>query len=201
MNPITELADEVKIGREEGNKKSRAVLLAEELVISAGDEDATVDEDVALRCGKPERGQFFMIHQDVRADVRFIKVKNGTTEERYVVPKSLAGKLDYVQTATVFLGAYTNDSQFLWPIGTGNDTWSISARKCAKDAMSQWIRLVPQQNAGVYKKRVANNLEQTPDFGGLDAKPFHELLTMAFDEAHIITSLDHPIAQQMLNGQ
>ena len=202
MNPFTEqLAGEVENERAEGNEKSRAVLLAEELVMSSGDEDATVEEEVVLRYGKPLRGSFFKIHPHVRADVRLLKLKSGTVEETYVVTRSVAAKLDYVQTATMFLGAYANDTQFLWSIGTGNDTWSISARKCAADAMSQWIRLVPQQNAGVYKKRVAPNLEQEPNFGGFDSKPFSELLTMAFDEAHIITSPDHPIAQQVANGQ
>ena len=187
----------------ETSREDKAIALAEDLVMSAGDEDATTDQEVSIIFGKPAKGMFFRVHPTVRADVRILKIKTGAgaQEERYIVAKSVAKHLDYVQTTTVFLGAHSDGTNFLWPIGTGSDNWSVSARRIATDAMKTWVRLVPQMSAGSYKMRVAVNLEQEPDWKDYAERPFHELLTMALDEAHLITNMEHPIAQQMANGQ
>jgi hypothetical protein len=181
--------------------KSKAVNLAEELVMTSSDNDVTTDEAVTISAGRPPNGQFFMAHPTTRGDIRLLKRKVGVKEDRYVVMKSVAAKLDYVTPSTAFLCTTLEGTPFLWLIGVGDDTWSTSARRIAVDAMSQWVRLVPHNNSGTYHKRVAKSEERKPDFKGLDQKPFIELLLMAFDEYHVIKTMDHPVAQQVASGE
>jgi hypothetical protein len=180
---------------------SKAVLLASELIMSASDSDVTADESVTLLCGKPPKGKFFMVHPTVRVDVRILKQRVGVKDERYVVTKSVAAKLDYVSPNIVFLCTTMDGVPFLWLVGLGDDSWSDSARRIAVAAMAQWVRLVPHNHSGTYHKRVAKHEEQKPDFKGLEKKAFSELLLMAFDEDHIISSLDHPVAKQVFSGE
>jgi hypothetical protein len=55
-----------------GQPKSRAQILAEEMVMTTADSVATKDEAVSLSCGKPPKGKFFRVHSTVRADVRIV---------------------------------------------------------------------------------------------------------------------------------
>ena len=181
--------------------KSRATLLAEDVLLGGTEPEATTDETLTLLCGKPPQGRFFRVHPTVRADVRVLRIKDGTTEERFIVTKAVATKIDYVKPHTAFLCTTLAGVPFLWLISVNADTWSASARKIAVEGMVKWIRLVPNNQAGAYKMRVAKTAEQEPDFKNLDQKPFIELLMMAFDEQHIIKSLDHPVAQEWMSGE
>jgi len=189
----------VKKGQVEG-PKSKAETLAEELVVTSSDTGFTTDEEmVVISAGKPPKGKFFRVHPTVRAEVRILKMRVGVKDERYVVTKSIAGKLDYVTLQTAFLCTTLDGIPFLWLAGTGDDTWSTSARKIAVDAMLIWQRLVSHNASGTYRKRPAKDEKREPNFQGLEGKPFVEILMMAFDRDHIIDSLDHPIAQQVLS--
>lgn len=181
--------------------ESKALSLAEELVIGGADSDVTTDEVVVLSCGKPPKAKFFRVHPSIRADIRILKRSVGVKEERFLVTKSVATQLDYVTPNTAFLSVTLDGKPFLWLIGTGDDTWSTSARRIAVDAMTQWVRLVPHNSSGTYHRRVAKNNEQEPDFQELDKKDFSELLLMAFDKDHIITNTDHPVAQEVVSGE
>ena len=181
--------------------KSRAVIMAEEMVMTKADSVATRDEAVSLSCGKPPKGQFFRVHPTMHVDVRILKRKVGMKEEPYLVLKSVAGKLDYVTPHTVFLCVTLDGVPFLWLISTGDDGYSTSGRKIAADGMEVWLRLVSNTKAGNYHKRVLTKEKQAPDFQGLDKKEFVELLSMAFGEDHIISNTDHPIAQLCLSGE
>jgi hypothetical protein len=179
--------------------ESNAMRLAEELILGSGDTESTRDEAVTLLCGKPPRGKFFRVHPSKRVDIRLLKVKIGVREDRFVVAKSVAGKLDYITATTAFLCVTLEGIPFLWLISVGDDTWSTSARHIAVNAMTQWIRLVPNSASGTYHQRVAKDKDRKPDFKGLDKKPFEELLLMAFDGDHIIKTVDHPVAQEILS--
>jgi hypothetical protein len=181
--------------------KSRATTFAEDIILGGTESDATKDEIVILLCGKPPAGRFFRVHPNMRADVRILKVKEGTTEERYIVARSVAGKIDYVKPHTAFLCTTLAGIPFLWLVSTNYDTWSSSARKAAVEGMTRWIRLVSNNQAGTYKMRVAKETDQEPNFQELDKKEFIDLLKMAFDESHIITDMSHPIAKEWSSGE
>jgi hypothetical protein len=146
-----------------GVVKSKANSLAEELILTGSDGGITTDEMVSMSAGKPPKGKFFRVHPTVRADVRILKMKTGAKEERYLVKKSVASKLDYVAPNTAFLCTALDGVTFLWLIGTGDDTWSVSARRIAVEAMERWVRLVPHNNSGTYRMRIAKREEQKPD--------------------------------------
>ena len=175
-----------------------ALTLAEELVMSSTELDTiTTDEPGMLLCGKPPKGEFFRVHPDVRVDVRLLKAKEGTRDDRYVVTKSMASKLDYVSPVTAFLCVTLDGVPFLWLVGTGDDTWSTSARRIVVRGMAEWVRLVSHRASGTYHVRVAGKEPTKPDFKGLDKKPVTELLLMAFDSDHIVSSMDHPMAKKV----
>lgn len=181
--------------------KSKALILAEDLIVSASDEDYTIDNVVQIKFGKPETGQFFRIHPETRADVRLLKLKHGVKEECYIVSKAMASKLDYVKTFTVFLGAYSDGTNFLWPVGTDSNSWVSSARRIIGRAETEWVRLVSNLAVGNYKERYAPNHIQEPEWNGLDAKPITELLMLALDENNFITDMSHPIAINTAKGE
>jgi hypothetical protein len=182
-------------------KQNKALSLAEELVMTSPDVEVTVDEAAILSSAGPPRGKFFRLHRTVRGDVRILKLKVGVKQERYLVTKSAASKLDYVSAYTAFLGVTLDGTPFLWLIAVSDDTWSASARRIAVDAMERWVRLVSNNASGTYHKRVLKAEQRDPDFKGLDEKTFVELLQMAFDAEHIISDVNHPVAQQVLNGE
>jgi hypothetical protein len=90
----------------------------------------------------------------------------------------------------------------VWPIrfpedgGRVND-WSRTSMLAAEQAMTRWIRLIPNVGAGFNDILVADSNLGEPEWPDL---PYKEILRIAFRSEGIITSLDHPIIKK-LRGQ
>jgi hypothetical protein len=179
-----------------GESQSKTLQLAESLIDTSGmGEGATVEELVRLPVDKPNKSQFFRVHPDLLADVNLLKIDGPNWREIYAVTPNVVKNLDNVSLYTLFFGVHRDGSYFLWPISaTSSDNWSRSARQIAISAMRQWCRLVPSRATSTYMKRVAPGCEEIPVWP--EGKTFPDLLVLAFDDGHIIDSLEHPVARE-----
>jgi hypothetical protein len=87
---------------------------------------------------------------------------------------------------------------FLWPVrlpgpdGKRN-LWHDSAEKAAIVGMRRWVRLLPNQAAGLYDVYTASATLPEPEWPELSMR---ELLKLAFGE-RFITGVDHPVVRRL----
>lgn len=150
--------------------------------------------------GKPPRQSFFRTHPD--PDWRFstyvLELKE--TRESYLVNPSLRDELaiDLVPVC-LFTGITLQGSPFIWSIKLPgpdgrHDTWNASALEIATGvATKEWIRLVSNQELGIYEARVAMGNHPDPQWPEIT---FQELIRIAFKD-RFIDSLDHPAVRRL----
>jgi hypothetical protein len=125
-----------------------------------------------------EEREFYLVRPEMRAE--------------------LAEELIFVR---LYLAMPRSGTPFLWPVrlpgpdGKRNP-WHDSAEKAATLAMRRWVRLVPNQAAGMYDTFTATASLPEPEWPELSMR---ELLKLAFGE-RFIGSVDHPVVRR-LRGQ
>jgi hypothetical protein len=149
--------------------------------------------------GKPGKQEFIRVHPspDYRVDAAIVEYERIV----YLVLPELADSelRDHVTAVTLFTVQNTQGVTYLWPVKFSKDgrpnSWNDSARDLAEKAMKETIQIKsnPGEKAQRYDAIVPIGTPPEPEWPNL---PFRELLRMAFG-AHVIDSLDHPIARRL----
>jgi hypothetical protein len=159
-------------------------------------------ELTVLPVGKPDKQVFFRTHpaEVYRLETGLLELRE--EREFYLVrPEMRAELAEELVFVRLYLTMSRSGALSLWPIrlpgldGKRN-LWHDSAEKAATLAMRRWIRLVPNQAAGMYDTFTATASLPEPEWPELSMR---ELLKLAFGE-RFIGSVDHPVVRR-LRGQ
>jgi hypothetical protein len=159
-------------------------------------------ELVTLPVRKPGKQEFVRVHPDeaYRLETGLLELKE--EREFYLVrPEMWAELAEEIVLARIYLAMPRAGAAFFWPVrlpgpdGKRN-LWHDSAEKTAMEGMRKWVRLVPNQAAGMYDTFTATASLPEPEWPELGMR---ELLKLAFGERYI-DSIDHPVVRR-LRGQ
>jgi hypothetical protein len=159
-------------------------------------------ELVTLPVRRPGKQEFARVHpaEDNRLETALLELKE--EREYYLVQPEMRAELpEEILFVRLYLAISRAGAAFLWPVrlpgpdGKRNP-WHDSAEKAAMVGMRQWVRLVPNQAAGLYDVYTASASLPEPEWPELSMR---ELLKLAFGE-RFITSIDHPVVRR-LRGQ
>jgi hypothetical protein len=159
----------------------------------------TVMANVSVR--PPQRLEFFRVHPapDYRmGPICFISLDQN--KEFYIVDPALRGELRPREywIGTVFLATNRLEKPFLWLVTTQSPTgrisdWYTSKLECAERAMTEWVQLVADQEAGVYQVCLADERLEEPKW---PEQSFKEIFHMGF-KRRWISDLNHPVFKQL----
>jgi hypothetical protein len=155
-------------------------------------------ELVTVPVRKPDKQWFSRVHPDERYRLPVAVLELKDERMTYLVLPELAPSL-VTEVTPMLLFTAMNRQQllFLWPVrlpkGGRQDNWSRSAMTAAEQAMTQWVRVVPNLQLGAYDIYTAQATLDEPEWP--DAE-FARLVEIAFQE-QLITSPDHPVLQQL----
>jgi hypothetical protein len=150
--------------------------------------------------GKPNKQDFVRVHPapEYRLDLALIELKDD--RETYVVvgaemQKTLMGEWF---PATLYLTINRQGVVRLWPVKLSAPdgkrmAWHDSQAEAAEQAMTKWLRVVPNMSLGAYEMVVAATTIPEPEWPELSMR---ELLKIAFRD-RLIDRLDHPVVKRL----
>jgi hypothetical protein len=156
-------------------------------------------ELVTLPVRKTGKQEFVRVHpgEEYRLETALLELKE--ERELYLVLRAMWAELaEEINCYRLHLAMSRAGTPFLWPVrlpgpNGKRNPWHDSAEKAAVLGMRQWIRLVPNQAAGLYDVYTASASLPEPEWPELS---MHELLKLAFGE-RFITSIDHPVVKRL----
>jgi hypothetical protein len=154
--------------------------------------------------GKPR--DFFRVHPDKSyrrlAEIYTHKPEGQIEEQHFFIAKSMRGLIEEARLATIVTCIYRDGSVRLWALKrpkTGekdNEAW-ISARAAAREAMTEWVRLVWVRRA--YEIRKAQpGFASEPDWAKLPE--FDQLMKLAVGPNGIMRDTNHPIYRELIGA-
>jgi hypothetical protein len=158
----------------------------------------------SVAVGKPR--DFFRTVTDPsyrrRGEIYTHKVEGVIATQNFGIAPAMQKHIEEAQPCTYVVVVYRDGTPRIWPIKspkegqTDNEAWS-TARKAAKEAMGQWVKLI--WKGGRYQTRPAQpGYAPDPDFSKLP--PFNDLVRLAFGEAGIIRDVTHPIYRDLFGN-
>ena len=165
--------------------------------------DQTYSDDVAvkklitmIRVGKPQKQHFVRVNPDPAyrlSPVAIIELKDD--RELYLVVSALAAELDGEFTSVaLFTGITRAGTPFLWPVPLpGRDgkinPWHRSIMIAVEKAMTRWVRVTANMEAGCYDISEAAATISEPEWPDM---PFEEMVRIAF-QGRVVDRPDHPL--------
>jgi hypothetical protein len=165
-----------------------------------------------VECRRPPKGFFFTVRKELEKtwkDRGFYWILQMEGRDPYiVVPKVAEAKQEGEDTLRALLlvrYVLMSGVEGIWPVKLNppdgkSNAWNTSAHRILELAETSWVRIVSMQKQKHYLHQVSKKmtLENTPP--KFSDRPFAELVKAAFPEDRIITSLDHPIWDELANG-
>ncbi len=151
---------------------------------------------------KPDRQVFIRVHPDEHYQLPTLVLELREDRETYLVHPELRDLINQELVTTLLYTAITRQGNiFLWAVRMPGidgrlDPWNQSAHEAAQHGMKKWIRVQSNRQLGCYEIYEAAGEIPEPEW---PEKTMEELLRLAFKN-RFVTSLDHPILQQ-LRGQ
>lgn len=149
---------------------------------------------------KKPNPQEFIRTLDTESDILVKCVFDNSSHQAYIVIPELWESL--APDVTVFqLYHYVtrNGQQALWPIKavlqtSRRDTWIMSAHQVANNALSNWLRAIPNQSKRRYESIVASG---TASFNSSAYELTNQQIFDQINDDLIIRSLSHPLAKKL----
>ena len=147
---------------------------------------------------RPDKTSFVRVHPDpaYRMDAYILEIK----KESYLVTPGLAEMLanePAMARKLLVLAVDQDGTVVLWPIRLPEDgrvdSWNAAALEAAKRAMTEWIRLKPNQKIGRYDVTSAIDQSPVPKFPEISLR---EINKIAFANK-LIDSWDHPVLKRL----
>lgn len=152
-----------------------------------------------VRVGKPTREQFVRVNPDIDRRLVGVAVIDSKEEGPYLVDQSVQDALIAETKVKALYEAITRQGTlFIWPVDMAGpdgklNPWHESMQAAIDLAQAKWVRIVADMEMGGYRTYMAQGELGEPAW---PAKPFHELLEVAF-KGRVITSLDHPMVRKL----
>jgi hypothetical protein len=150
--------------------------------------------------GRPDKQTWVRVHPDPRwricpASIIELKVER----EIYLVrPDIVPAITDECTNVNLYTVIDRSGNLLIWKCtlpsltGRGSD-WHRTALEAAEDAMSNWIRVMPNHKVGCYEWHYPLNRMPDPAWPEMSMS---EILKIAFRD-HVIDSEDHPVIQTL----
>lgn len=162
---------------------------------------------VAVR--RPKRPEFFRVHsnENYRVDMYTMTREQGLDRVTYLISPEMRASIYAVpelsselRLTRLLTCVNKNNTVFLWPVplpdqdakGAGY-AWHSSALAVAEKAMSQWVRLVGNRDAGFYEAHLAQGDLGEPVW---PAKSLRDLLELGFKH-HVIDDPNHEVVREL----
>lgn len=150
---------------------------------------------------KPSKQQFVRVNPDPAYYYDTALLETEHDREHYLVAGNMLPHLDgeYRRVRICVAMSRGTDVPFLWPLklpladGRSN-LWNESALVAAETAKVSWVRVVSDQQQGMYHTRRAKGVFDEPIWPDM---PMEELLDKAF-RGKMIASEDHPVVKKLL---
>jgi hypothetical protein len=164
-----------------------------------------------VECRRPPKGSFFTVPPEnpsgtwVNRAYYFVLETEG--RDPYLIAHPIANakkdEEDTIRPVLIVRYVMMNGEEGLWalkqnpPDGRSN-RWNISAMNVLNIAASgKWVRIISK---GEYRYQVSNKtLENTPP--KYSDRTFQDLIREAFPSDRVVTTLDHPIWDELANGR
>ena len=153
---------------------------------------------------KPPKSAFFHSHrgQDYQLRCNVIEDESAGMKELYLVLPDVAFALPGETRGKLLKLCVTRQGvPFLWAVpqydadsNRGVNLWTETALQAAKISETKWTRLVANMAEGAYTI-YTSDAQDEPDF---PAMPMGKLIELAFGEARIVRTVDHPLVQRLL---
>ncbi len=202
--PGTKAAPEIDINfdPDKFSLESDDELNAENLRLSQNYADAIGVKRVLTTIGthKPNKQVYVRVRPEEEYRLQIGAIELRDERELYIVRPNIASQLPGEITRFELFTAITRqETLFLWPVrlpdesGRAN-TWNTSAMAAAMRAMSNWVRVVANMQAGGYDLYESGNITAEPHWPDMS---FDQILKLAFADRDIRT-MDHPVVRQLL---
>jgi hypothetical protein len=99
----------------------------------------------------------------------------------------------FVKQVKLYLTVNGDGEYGLWPVRNSLDAWAVSENQVALTAMASWTRIYA--SGKVFKAQTAVGDERVPEFPN---QSLRDLLRLAFGDAFLITSQEHPVIKKLL---
>jgi len=152
-----------------------------------------------VQVSRPDKTSFVRVHPDpaYRMEAFILEVKR----ESYLIKPGLEEQLSNepaMSRKLLVLAVDQDGTVVLWPIRLPGDdgridSWNAAAAEAAKRAMTEWIRLKPNQRVGRYDVSSAIDQSPVPKFPDLTLR---EINKIAFANK-LIDSWDHPVLKRL----
>jgi hypothetical protein len=153
---------------------------------------------------KPPKSAFFHSHrgQDYQLRCNVIEDEIAGIKELYLVLPDVAFALPGETRGKLLKLCVTRQGvPFLWAVpqydadsNRGVNLWTETALQAAKISETKWTRVVPNMAEGAYSI-YTSDAQDEPDF---PAMPMGKLIELAFGEARVVRTVDHPLVQRLL---
>lgn len=153
---------------------------------------------------KPPKSAFFHSHrgQDYQLRCNVIEDDISGIKELYLVLPDVAFALPGETRGKLLKLCVTRQGvPFLWAVpqydadsNRGVNLWTETALQAAKISETKWTRVVPNIAEGAYNI-YTSDAQDEPDF---PAMPMGKLIELAFGEARIVRTVDHPLVKRLL---
>ena len=150
--------------------------------------------------GKPKKPQFFRTHAAPEMTFAAMLLEQKESRESYVVLPDVAQEIsELVRPVQLHAAIDRQNNVFLIPVplpgedGTRNP-WHESLAQAVEYAKLKWLRITANMHAGGYDVYEAEGALPEPEWPAHD---IDTLVEVAF-RGKIITSLDHPVIQNLL---
>jgi hypothetical protein len=153
---------------------------------------------VMLPVRKPGKQEFFRTNPEFSLTAAVLELKD--ERELYLVLPDVAAQMPGECTfRNLMLCVSRQGNHFLWPVpvpaSDGRENpWHHSARAGADLARHTWIRMIPNQAAGMYDIAEARDCVAEPAWPD---KAMPELLRLAFGGGKLIEDFDHPVVKRL----
>jgi hypothetical protein len=158
-------------------------------------------KQTSIQVRKPSKEWFVRVHPDPKFRLQTVAIELKEDRELYLVAPSIRNNLTSETTfcpILLLLATTRQNTAFLWPLklpgadGRSN-SWTLSAKAAAQDAMAQWIRVVPNMQAGGYDVITLSVPVPEPTWPEMS---FDEIVRTAFKDA-MIDDIDHPVLAKL----
>jgi hypothetical protein len=155
---------------------------------------------------RPPKAAWFRAHPENEVDVLMLDLTADDSDGLYYLENSLAQKLIHEPTVGFRLLVHCQTRQgtnFLWaiklksPFDKRENSWTASALKERDLARSRWVRHRSNREMGAYDPLVSGAIDAEPEW---PAVPFSKILETALKD-RLISSLDHPVLVELLQGK
>ena len=156
-------------------------------------------QQLTIPVRKPNRQDWVRVHPDPDYRIETCVVELKEERETYLVAQPLWLEVfEEIVPKILFTGITRQGTLFVWPVRRPGDdgridSWSQSAVKAAELAMTKWVRVSANMQAGGYDVYEALGNIPDPDW---PATPLSVILRTAF-RGKFIDSPDHPVLKKL----